>query len=322
MTLLCWLACAGTEPAEVEPKAHGPLDGGWYTVALPEGWRERPLLDDKQKVMFDRQFAPPQGAPEVVVLVARPRVLPGRFQDGALTPALAAAVGGPGAVFEPVTWLGGPATVVRSAGTRPDGSRAQFSMWMAVRDGHLVGVDCGGVGAAVDAAATFCPSIVESFALTGDLPDPPPLLPAEGATWERHTVGPLTLEVARGWEGLTREWFAGQVTGGFRGPAAPSGPIEVPLFTVAFVQNLQSFDQLLAGVEQGAFRMTSRGAIETPFGPAVRTELSNGLDHRSVVDLVSAGVGIELTCEVPERIADVAAGYCDHMFASLAAAKP
>ena len=63
-----------------------------------------------------------------------------------------------------------------------------------------------------------------------------------------------------------------------------------------------------------------REAVTSGFGPSVRTELSDQITRRIVLDGAGMGVGFEIVCDVPERVVDVATGYCQRMFDSMAVA--
>jgi hypothetical protein len=160
-----------------------------------------------------------------------------------------------------------------------------------------------------------CPQIVASFRLVGELPAPSARLPAEGATWETRSVGPLSIQVPREWEGLAKEWLEGQQAGGFRRPIPDKGPYEVEQVTVAMYQKVGAIEPLLAALEASpSFRTIGREAVQSAFGPSVRTEQTDQITRRIVLDAVGSGIGVEIRCDVPERVVDVAEEYCQHVF--------
>lgn len=302
------------------------IDGGWYTIEVPQDWQDLPLVGAVQQLTFDRQVGSPAGGPEVRLLVARPRPVAAGTAEGVPAAALLAGQGASASAATTVDagqLLGGPATRAVTTGTKPDGQPAWFGMWLAVHQGHLFVVDCSGSATGVAVAEDVCPEIVASFRLSGPLAGRSAPPPAEGVTWERRPIGPFRLDVPASWEGLAQEWLEPGQVGGFRAPVPARGPYELHQVTAAVFPDVPGIEVLLQRLDsRPGMRRVHREQVDSPFGPVVRTELSDGLTRRIAIDGVGGRAGFEVACDVPERTVDTTETWCQRVFDSLEVPPP
>lgn len=302
----------GDAAVTVTTPADGPwerIQGGWFELKVPPRWQTLPLTSDKRRAMFAIQLNTPRDQPDVIVLVTRPRPLDvgdagASASATRLARTLNLAQGQPAdAPTETGKLAGEPAVIVAATGTKPNGQATSLKTWSALKDGHLLMVTCGGTGAGLPLAARVCPDIVASFALSAPLPAPPPIEAPTPAALVPRQLGDVTVSVPSDWQSAGSDWFPPPAIGGARSVSAPSGPFEVATLHVSRFPGAASAEALADQLAtMPTMTRVRRSPVTLPIGPAIETELTDGLGSRSLLyDLVKGGVGYELTCEAPER---------------------
>jgi hypothetical protein len=187
-------------------------------------------------------------------------------------------------------------------GQRDDGTSVRFRLWAAVRDGHLVWLQCGGIGENAEATMATCARVIETFRFTAPILSPAHQPPA-ASTLELAAVPGASLPVPQGWLPLPAQLLPPGMTAGFRsaGPAV-DGYVPTVLIRIAPYQGSADGFEANLGVEPGVV-LSARSPVKLDLGKGSVSQLefregTIGLSY----DVLVGTRAVEVLCVVPRAL--------------------